>query len=405
MFINKEDYLKQREALVNKAKDLHNEGKYEESIAVSNEINELQQEFENFAKSQANMKALEDNHKISNIAPLNKDNKIGFSFTEDMTDSVEYRKAFMNHVLKGDKIPNELRNEVGITKTTDVGTVIPKIIMQRIIDKIELEGMILSEVTRTSYKGGLAIPISAGVKPEAEWVAEGAGSEKHKTSTGEIVFAYHKLRVAINMTLEVTVTTLDIFETYFVSMVASAMIKALEKAIVSGDGAGKPKGILLAGNLDATNRDVAIAKGKTIGYDDLMKAEAALPVEYETNAKWFMSKKTFYEIASMVDSSGQPIGKVNMGGYNNRPEYTILNRPVIINNYMPTTNEATLGNRQIVAFLVNASDYILNTNYNMTTSRYTDNETEDEIIKSVMLVDGQLTSKESLITISKDMTV
>ena len=405
MFINREDYLTQRGALVNKAKELHNEGKYEESIAVGDEVKALEQKFENFAKSQANMKALEDNQVISNIAPIAKENKIGGIIEDDMTNSIEYRKAFMNHVLEGKRIPSNLRNEVGMTKTTDVGTVIPKTIMQRIIDKIEAQGMILAEVTRTSYKGGLAIPISTGLKPVAEWVAEGATSQKYKTGTGEIVFAYHKLRVAINMTLEVTVTTLDIFETHFVSMVAAAMVKALEQAIVSGDGSGKPKGILLAANLDQANRDIAIAKNKSISYADLMKAESVLPVEYEANTKWFMDKKTFYEIASMVDSTGQPIGKVNMGGYNNRPEYTILNRPVVINNYMPTTNEATLGNRRIVAFLVNASDYILNTNYNMTTSRYTDENTEDEIVKSVMLVDGQLTVKDSLITISKDMTV
>lgn len=402
--MNKEKYLELRNNLYLEAESLINEGKLEEGQAKMAAIEKLDGDFENSAKALANLNALKDSSKISNIAPVVKENKIGSIASEGMEDSIEYRRAFMNHVLKGDKIPAELTNEVGMTKTTDVGTVIPKTVMQRIIDKIESQGMILSEISRTSYKGGLAIPIATGLKPTAEWIAEGAGTQAHKTGTGEIVFAYHKLRVAINMTLEVTVTTLDIFESHFVSMVAAAMVKALEQAIVSGDGKGKPKGILLADNLDKANRDIAIAKNKTIGYADLMKAEASLPVEYEAGAKWFMTKKTFYEIASMVDSAGQPIGKVNMGGYNNRPEYSILNRPVIINNYMPTANEAALDNRRVVAFLVNASDYILNTNYNMTTTRYTDNETEDEIVKSVMLVDGQLTVKESLITISKDMT-
>lgn len=39
--------------------------------------------------------------------------------------------------------------------------------------------MILPLVTRTAYKTGLSIPTS-NVKPEATWVAEGAGSDKQK---------------------------------------------------------------------------------------------------------------------------------------------------------------------------------------------------------------------------------
>ena len=73
MFKNREDYLNQREALVNKAQQLHNEGKYEDSIAVGPEIEKLDQAFDNFAESQAKLRALEDNKPVVNLGSLSND--------------------------------------------------------------------------------------------------------------------------------------------------------------------------------------------------------------------------------------------------------------------------------------------------------------------------------------------
>ena len=56
-------------------------------------------------------------------------------------DSLEYRNAFMKYVLTGQESP-ELRADA-ITKTTDVGAVIPNTILNRIVEKLESVGNIL----------------------------------------------------------------------------------------------------------------------------------------------------------------------------------------------------------------------------------------------------------------------
>jgi HK97 family phage major capsid protein len=109
---------------------------------------------------------------------------------DDPYDTMEYRRAFMAHVLRGAPIPAEYRADA-ITKTTDVGSVIPTTTLNKIIEKLEAVGMILPLVTRTAYKGGLAIPTSS-VKPVAKWVAEGKGSDKQKKGTGSITFSMKK---------------------------------------------------------------------------------------------------------------------------------------------------------------------------------------------------------------------
>lgn len=396
--MTREEYLNQRKALIDGAQALIDEGKIDEANAKQEEIKELDNKYEAIAKAQANLNAL------SNVKPpINVlrngvvDSMNANTSVDDIYNSDEYKRAFMNYVAKGEAIPAQFRNENANTTTTDVGEVIPKTTMQKIIEKIEATGMILPLVTRTAYKGGVTIPTS-NVKPVATWVAEGAGSDKQKKTTGgSIIFGYYKLRCAISTSLEVDTMAYPVFETTFVNNVVEAMVKALEQAIISGDGSGKPKGILAETAPAGQNIDIAADNDFT--YQTLVDAEAALPLAYENGAVWFMTKKTFMAFVGMVDTNGQPIARVNYG-IGGKPERSLLGRPVILNDYMASVG-TSITNDTVVAFLFNPKDYILNTNLNMTIKRYEDNDTDDQVTKAIMLADGQVVDNNSLVTITK----
>ena len=257
--------------------------------------------------------------------------------------------------------------------------------------------LILDLITRTSYKGGVALPTS-DVKPTASWVAEGAGSTVQKSGVnGTITFAYHKLRVAVAMTLEVETMALSAFESKFVKDVSRAMKRALVAAVVSGDGTGKPKGILA--ETPVAGQAIEIASGSVLGYSTLVAMESALPSAYENGAYYFMTKKTFMCFYGMVDDNGQPIARVNYG-IGGKPERILLGRQVrLLDDYMesftPTVTKDT-----IAAFIFRPADYILNTNLNVTVKTYEDNETDDKITKAVMLADGKVVDKHSLVTLT-----
>ncbi len=403
--MKKEKYLELRNGLYTEAEKLINEGQLEDGQAKIKEIENLDNKFENEAKAMANLNAMKDNVKVTSITNLS--NGVSVSGTvfdsisekiniEDFTNTVEYRKAFMNYVTKGATIPGEFKNVNANTKTTDVGEMIPETVLSRIIEKMEATGMILPLVTRTAYKGGLTIPTST-VKPTATWVAEGETSDKQKKATGSITFAYHKLRCAISNSLEVDVMALPVFETTFINNVVEAMTKALEQSIIKGDGSGKPKGILA--ETVAAEQNIDIAKAGKLDYKTLISAEAALPLAYENGAVWFMTKKTFMEFIGITDSNGQPIARVNYG-INGSAERSLLGRRVILNDYM-SSYDPTGATEHIFAFLFNPSDYVLNTNLNITIKRYEDNDTDDMITKALMLVDGKVVDKNSLVTITK----
>jgi HK97 family phage major capsid protein len=112
-----------------------------------------------------------------------------------------------------------------------------------------------------------------------------------------------------------------------------------------------------------------------------------------------MTKKTFMKFVGMVDEQGQPIARVNYG-IAGRPERSLLGRTVVLNDYM-TSLGATITNDTVVAFLFNFADYVMNTNYNITVKRYEDNDTDDQVTKAIMLVDGKVVDKNSLVTVTK----
>lgn len=380
--MTREQYIEQRDALLNEAQKFIDAGKLEDSAKKAQAVKDLDAKYQEESTARANLEAL------NNVVPQMPQQTKAVSLDPvaavetDMFDSMEYKNAFMNHVMKGAAIPAKFTNDV--TKTTDVGAVIPTTTLQKIYEKMENIGTILPLVTQTYYKGGVSVPV-ANLRPVATWVAEGAGSTVQKLPLGSIVFGYHKLRCAVGMTYEVSVMAYPVFERYFVNAVAEAMVKAKEIAILNGSGSGQPKGIFKETPVEA------IDVGETLTLANLVAAEAA---EEDENAVWIMSRKTFVsQVFGMTDGNKHPLVKTNFD-IAGRPEYNIFGRRVVTvpAEYMPAG---------IVGALYNLRDYVLNNAAGgMYTKWYEDNETDDQVLKAVDLVDGRAILADSLVTLA-----
>lgn len=309
----------------------------------------------------------------------------------DMYDSIEYRNAFFEYVKTGKPIPEEFR-AANSTVVADAGAVIPTMTLNKIVDKLTSSGMILPLVTQTAYQTGLSIPTSS-VKPVATWVADGGGSDRQKKAVGAVVFSANKLRCAVAVSFNLENMSLSAFENAITNNIAEAMVIALEKAIISGTGAGQPKGIL--GETAPDGQAIEVSK---IDYKTLCSIEAAIPTAYETGAVYVMTKKTFMEFVGMTDAQGQPIARINYG-INGAADRSLLGRKVVICDYLPNYSAAEAG--AVFAFVFRMEDYVLNTNYSIGLKQYEDYETDDQVRKAIMLADGKVVDKNSLVTMAK----
>lgn len=394
--MTREEFLAEKSTLLHDMRSLLNGGDIKGAEQKKQEISALEGRFADEAKQTANLRAelgADSTKTLENI----KNGDVKMNNTETGLNSIEYRNAFMNYVQHG--VASEVLRNDATTTTSTAGAVIPTVVLDRIIAKLEAESVMYNLVTKTNYKGGLSIP-TVSVKPTASWVNENAGSEKKAITTGSITFAYHKLRIAIAASLEVETMSLSAFETFVVNLIGTAMANAIDTAIISGNGTSQPLGILNNANgkqAVVSGQLLTVAKGAGLSYSVLCNAEAALPSQYESGAVWIMSKKTFMSFMGMVDDDGQPIGRVNYG-LGGKPERYLLGREVAISDKV-SDFVASPSADTTFACIVNPKDYILNINLNLTVKEYEDNDTDSTIRKAIMLVDGKLVDNGSLVVL------
>lgn len=400
-------YEKKRAELMAKAQNLIDGGDFEGFESVKKEIEALDAEHEKAVNAMTDLAALK-NENFGAFPMLNSGGStVGISGTfeaasepDDWRASNEYRLAFMAYATGATSgIPEKFRNEATTTTTGDVGAVIPTTIVGKIVEKMENVGKIWSRINHTTYKGGVSVPTSS-VKPVASFVAERETTDTQKKTLGSVMFGYHKLTCKVAVSFEVSVTTLDIFESKLAENISKAMIKEIEIEAVKGTGENMPTGILNEAAPD--EQDIEIAAGEEITYTDLSDAEGALPEEYDDGAVWNMTKKTFFHsFVGMTTPDGEPVIK-EIVGVNGKPSYYLLGREVLfISADCVSTFKANMEKDTVVAFIYDWGDYTGNTNYEMGIREYIDENTDDKIKKALMLFDGKPTDRNSLVTITK----
>jgi len=112
-----------------------------------------------------------------------------------------------------------------------------------------------------------------------------------------------------------------------------------------------------------------------------------------------MSKSTFYQLTAEVGTDGQPLAKVN-AGIDGKPARMLMGREVVLCPYI-STYVSTMTDETPFAFMFNFKDYVLNTNYNVALKKYEDNETDDIVTKAIMVADGKVIDKNSLVVLKK----
>lgn len=321
---------------------------------------------------------------------------------EDRTNSVQYRTAFMHFACRGIPMPAELRADA-VTATTDVSAVIPTTILHEIIKETKVYGEIYAKVRHLNVQGGVQIPILS-LKPTASWITANTGtseSDKQKLQANtSISFNYYGLECKVAQTLLANVVTLDVFEQEFTKLAAEAMVQAMEIAIFKGDGNGQPMGILNDTRVPAKNKITMSAEEFEAWSAWCNKVFGAMKKAYRTGS-FIMAQGTFDGyINGMVDSNGQPIGRVNYG-ITDGETYRFGGKEVLTveDDILPNYDSASSGD--VVAVFVKLSDYGVNSNLQMQVVKWTDHDTNEIKNKCILICDGKLIDANGVLLIKK----
>lgn len=406
--MNKKKYLEMRNALVNEAEQLLQNGDVEGFEAKEAEVKTLDEKFENISKAQANLSALKGVATVSAgagemVNPVNMISnveEVRVAVIEDPHNTVEYRHAFMNFCKTG-VMDAKFSNADTYTGTTDAGAVIPTTILQEVIKKAEVYGQIFKRIRRTNIKGGVDVPISS-LKPTASWIGEAAVSDRQKaTLSTKVSFSYYGLECKIAISLLADVTTLDIFEKTVVDLISEAMVKAMDIAIVKGTGTGQPTGLTVDTRIPTANKI-------TLGSTDFVtwsgwkkKVFAKIPLAYRAGGSFIMAAGTFEGyIDGMTDDNGQPIGRTN-AGIASGPQERFSGREVLLVEDDVITPYDSAATGDVVAIFVKLSDYCVNSNLTMQMFRWFDHDTNQYVDKAILIADGKILDPNGVIIVKK----
>lgn len=317
----------------------------------------------------------------------------------DKYDTPEYRKAFQAYVNRNAKSDVLEFRADATTGTGDIGAVIPTTILNRIVEKMKDYGMIWARVTKTGMRGGVSIPL-ASAKPTATWVSAGTMADKQKKSTsGTISFSYHKLQCRVAVELVADTVALPVFEATVADNIVEAMVVAMETAIISGDGTGEPLGIANDTNIPAA-QVISVSATELTAYDKWTALLAKMPRRYRNGAVLILNDADWNKyIVGMVDANGQPVARTTYG-INGAEQERFLGKEVIpVEEYLPSIDDANSGD--VIGIYCKLSDYMVNSNMQMTYRRYFNEDTDEWISKATMIADGKLADRNGVVLIKK----
>jgi HK97 family phage major capsid protein len=170
---------------------------------------------------------------------------------------------------------------------------------------------------------------------------------------GELEIKAESLRYVVCASRDILEDAAVDVETWMYRKVALAFRNTVSDAIISGDGIGKPLGLLNpAAGIPICDTGAGTPAGQ-ISWQDLVSVKYQVPMQYHAGAVYLMNQRTFGQILTMSDALGRPImiqSPVDPG------QFLINGSPIRITTQMPDivpgATPVLFGNLQAAYLLV-----------------------------------------------------
>src|SRR5690606_34793050 len=254
---------------------------------------------------------------------------------EDKTGraSAEYKKAFWNamRTRAGEGLDVNVRNALQIGTDSEGGYLVPDEFERTLVEALEEENIFrsLANVINTS-SGDRKIPVVA-TKGTASWVDEEGTIPDSDDSFGQVSIGAYKLATMIKVSEELLNDSVFNLEAYISKEFARRIGNKEEEAFFTGDGSGKPTGILAS--TGGAQIGVTTAGATAITMDEVLDLFYSLKAPYRNKAVFVMNDATVKAIRKLKDGQGQYLWQPSLQA--GTPD-TILNRPLYTSAYMPT---------------------------------------------------------------------
>ena len=243
--------------------------------------------------------------------------------------SDEYRTSFWDMMRSKAPLPSVV-NALQEGTDSEGGYLVPDEYERTLVEALEEENMFrqLAKVIRTS-SGDRKIPVVA-TKGTASWIDEEGAYTESDDSFGQVAIGAYKVGTMIKVSEELLNDSVFDLESYIAKEFARRIGAKEEEAFFTGDGSGKPLGILAA--TGGAETGVTAASSTAVTADELMDLFYSLKSPYRKKAVWVLNDSTIKAVRKLKDSTGQYLWQPSLVA--GTPD-TLLGRPMKTSAYMP----------------------------------------------------------------------
>ena len=243
--------------------------------------------------------------------------------------SDEYRGSFWN-AMRSKYMRPEVMDALQIGTDTEGGYLVPDEFERTLVSALEDENIFrsMAKVIQTS-SGDRKIPLSTG-HGEAKWIDEEGAFTESDESFGQGTLGAHKVGTLIKVSEELLNDSVFDLESYIATEFGRRIGAKEEAAFFTGDGNGKPTGILNA--TAGADAGITAASATAITADELIDLFHSLRGPYRKNAVWVLNDSTIKAIRKLKDNNGNYLWQPSISA--GVPD-TILGRPVKTSTFMP----------------------------------------------------------------------
>ena len=243
--------------------------------------------------------------------------------------SDEYRTNFWDMMRSKTPMP-QVVNALQIGTDSEGGYLVPDEYERTLVEALEEENVFrqLAKVIRTS-SGDRKIPVVA-TKGTASWIDEEGAYLESDDSFGQVSIGAYKVGTMIKVSEELLNDSVFDLEAYISREFARRIGAKEEEAFFTGDGSGKPLGVLAAAGGAETG--VTAASATAITADELIDLFYSLKAPYRRNAVWVLNDSTIKAIRKLKDNQGQYLWQPSLTA--GAPDL-LLGKPVRTSAYMP----------------------------------------------------------------------
>ena len=244
--------------------------------------------------------------------------------------SDEYKLAFWNMIRnRGEHF--QVRNALQIGTDSEGGFLCPDEYEHTLVQALTEENQLrsLCTIIRTE-SGDRKIPVVAS-HGTASWIDEEAAYPESDDAFGQVSIGAFKLATMIKISEELLNDSVFDMPSYIAKEFARRIGAAEEEAFFTGNGTGKPLGILAA--TGGAQTGVTTASATAISFDEIIDLFYSLRSPYRKKAVFVVNDATVKSLRKIKNGQGDYLWQASLTA--GTPD-TLLGRPVYTSSYMPT---------------------------------------------------------------------